>query len=37
MLSKYFTGVRAVGYYNEYLTGTTHVDGSVPQVDKRDL
>jgi len=36
MLSKYLTGVRAVGYYNEYLTGTTHVDGDVPQVDERD-
>jgi len=36
-LSKCFTGVRAVGYYNEYLTGTTHVDDGVPQVDKRDL
>jgi len=33
MLSKYFAGVRAVGYYNEYLTGTTHADGGVPQVD----
>ena len=30
LLSKYFTGNRAVGYYNEYLTGTTQIDGGSP-------
>ena len=33
VLSKYFTGVRAVGYYDEYLTGTTHIKGDIPQID----
>ena len=36
VLSTALTGVRAVGYYDEYLTGATHVDGGVPQVDKRE-
>jgi len=33
VLSTALTGVRGVGYYDEYLTGTKHVDGGIPQLD----
>ena len=33
-LSTALTGIRGVGYYDEYLTGTKHVDNGVPQVDE---
>jgi len=36
MLSTALTGVRGVGYYDEYLTGTKHVDGGIPQLDERN-
>jgi len=36
VLSTALTGVRAVGYYDEYLTGAKHVDGGIPQIDQRD-
>jgi len=35
-LSTALTAVRGVGYYDEYLTGTTDVDGGIPRLDKRD-
>jgi len=34
-LSTALTAVRGVGYYDEYLTGTTDVDGGIPQLDDR--
>ena len=33
-LSTYFTGVRAIGYYTEYLTGAKHIGDDIPQLDE---
>lgn len=34
-LSTYFTGIRAAGYYNEYLTGDKHTDRDILSLHKR--